>query len=215
MPGALISFEGGEGCGKSTQLTRLATRLRAAGWEAIEVSEPGSTAIGFRIRNLLLHAEEGRELDARTELLLFAASRAQLVQQVVKPALKRGAIVLSDRFTDSTVVYQGMARGLDLAFIESLNRFAADGLRPDLTFLLDLELAASQARLLRRVRPVGLKDRMEALPPSFFEKVREGYLRLARAEPQRFCVIDAGRKRDEIEEEIWKVVHGFLCRRSP
>jgi dTMP kinase len=214
MPGALITFEGGEGCGKSTQLTRLATRLRAAGWETIEVSEPGSTAVGVQIRNLLLHTEEGRELDARTELLLFAASRAQLVQQVVKPALRRGVIVLSDRFTDSTVVYQGIARGLDLAFIESLNAFAADGLRPDLTFLLDLDLPASQTRLLRRVRPIGLKDRMESLPPSFFEKVREGYLRLAREEPQRFCVIDASRKRDEIEEEIWKIVHGFLCPRS-
>jgi dTMP kinase len=211
MPGELITFEGGEGCGKSTQLSRLAGRLRAAGWEAIEVSEPGSTAVGFQIRNLLLHAEAGQELDARTELLLFAASRAQLVQQVIKPALAHGAIVLSDRFTDSTVVYQGVARGIDLAFIESLNRFAADGLRPDLTFLLDLDLPTSQARLLRRVRPVGLKDRMESLPPSFFEKVREGYLRLARAEPQRFWVIDASRKRDEIEEEIWKIVHGFLC----
>lgn len=213
--GALITFEGGEGCGKSTQLTRLAARLRAADRETIEVSEPGSTAVGIQIRNLLLHAEEGRELDARTELLLFAASRAQLVQQVIKPALRRGAIVLSDRFTDSTVAYQGIARGLDLAFIRSLNEFAADGLRPDLTFLLDLDLPASQTRLLRRVRPVGgPKDRMESLPPSFFEKVRNGYLRLAREEPRRFCVIDASRKRDEIEEEIWKIVHGFLCHRS-
>jgi dTMP kinase len=160
----------------------------------------------------LLHAKEGRELGARAELLLFAASRAQLVQQVVKPALTRGAIVLSDRFTDSTVVYQGIARGLDLAFIGSLNTFAADGLRPDLTFLLDLDLPASQTRLLRRVRPAGLKDRMESLPPAFFEKVREGYLRLAREEPERFCVVDASRKRDEIEEEIWKITHGFLCR---
>jgi dTMP kinase len=110
------------------------------------------------------------------------------------------------------VVYQGIARGLDLAFIESLNAFSADGLRPDLTFLLDLDLPASQTRLLRRVRPVGLKDRMESLPPAFFEKVREGYLRLAREEPERFCVIDANGKRDEIEEEIWKIAHGFLCR---
>lgn len=214
MPGTLITFEGGEGCGKSTQVTRLAARLRAAGRETVEVSEPGSTAVGCRIRNLLLHAEEGYELDARTELLLFAASRAQLVQQVVKPALARGAIVLADRFTDSTVVYQGTARGLDPAFIDALNRFAADKLRPDLTFLLDLDLAAAQARLLRRVRPVGHKDRMESQPPCFFEKVREGYLRLARGEAHRFCVIDGSRKRDEIEEEIWKIVHGFLRPRS-
>ena len=214
MPGALITFEGGEGCGKSTQSARLAARLRAAGREAVEVSEPGSTAVGFQIRNLLLHADEGQELDARTELLLFAASRAQLVQQVVKPALRRGATVLSDRFTDSTLVYQGIARGLELSFIRSLNEFAADGLRPDLTFLLDLDLAASRVRLLRRVRPAGLKDRMESLPAAFFEKVREGYLRLAREEPDRFCVIDASRKRDELEEEIWNRTHGFLCRRS-
>jgi dTMP kinase len=185
-----------------------------AGSEAIDVSEPGSTAVGSHIRNLLLHAREGFELAARTELLLFAASRAQLVQQVVKPALERGTIVLSDRFTDSTVVYQGMARGLDLAFIRSLNDFATEGLRPDLTFLLDLDLPTSQGRVLRRVRPVGLRDRLESLPPAFFEKVRAGYLRLARDEPERFCVIDASGKPDEIEEAIWKVIHGFLCRRS-
>jgi dTMP kinase len=215
MPGALITFEGGEGCGKSTQLARLAARLRADGRKVLEVSEPGSTAIGLQIRNLLLHAKEGRELDPRAELLLFAASRAQLVQQAIKPALGLGTVVLSDRFTDSTIVYQGVARGLDLAFIESLNDFATGGVRPDLTFLFDLDLPISQARLLRRVRPVGsVKDRIESLAPAFFEKVREGYLQLACKEPERFCVIDAGRRPDEIEAQIWEITDGFLCRRS-
>ena len=210
MPGILITFEGGEGSGKSTQLSRLAARLLAAGREVVTVSEPGTTAVGLQIRELLLHAKEGREMHPKAELLLFAASRAQLMEEVIKPALARAAVVLSDRFTDSTIVYQGRARRVDLEFIHALNAFTTDDLRPHLTILFDLDVSTAQARMRRRVRPVGAYDRMEALPVSFFQTVREGYLELARAEPERFRVVNAARRPEEVEEEIWGVIRGLL-----
>jgi dTMP kinase len=210
MPGILITFEGGEGTGKSTQLNRLAARLRAAGREVVAVNEPGTTPVGVQIRDLLLHAKEGREMHPRAELLLFAASRAQLMQEVVKPALSRAAVVISDRFTDSTVVYQGVARGLDLAFIHALNAFTTENVRPHLTILFDLDLPTAQARLRRRVRPVGTFDRMEALPTPFFQRVREGYLELARVEPERFRVVNAARRPEKVEEEVWEATRGLF-----
>lgn len=146
----------------------------------------------------------------KTELLLFAASRAQLMEEVVKPALARAAVVLSDRFTDSTVVYQGRARGLDLEFIHALNAFATGNVRPHLTLLFDLDLLTAQARLRRRVRPVGAYDRMEALPASFFQSVREGYLELARMEPERFRLVNAVPPPEQVEEKVWEVTRGLF-----
>jgi dTMP kinase len=174
------------------------------------VHEPGFTEIGLAIRRLLLHARAGDSMRSETELLLFAASRAQLVGQTIRPAIEKGLVVVSDRFYDSTTVYQGIGRGLDLTFIKALNEFAAGGCKPDVTFLLDLDVAVSRARQLRRVRPVGQQDRMERLSDEFFEQVRRGYLKIARAEPDRLKIIDASGTEDQVEEAIWDEIDGIL-----
>jgi dTMP kinase len=174
------------------------------------VHEPGYTQIGSAIRQLLLYAKEGSSMRDETELLLFAASRAQLVGEVVRPALERGLIVVSDRFYDSTTVYQGIGRGLDVKFIKLLNEFTVGACYPDRTFLLDLDVEESRVRQMRRVRPVGRQDRMEQLTREFFERVRRGYLELARAEPDRVKVIDASRPEDQVEEAIWNEINGLL-----
>lgn len=145
-----------------------------------------------------------------TELLLFGASRAQLVGEVIRPALMSGKIVVCDRFSDSTTVYQGIARGLSAKFIDRLNSFVTGGLKPALTILLDLDSATARQRRLRRVRPVGSSDRMEAQTEEFFEKIRAGYLEVARREPVRIRVIDAARTEDEVEAAIWNEIHGLL-----
>jgi dTMP kinase len=209
MPGLFITFEGGEASGKSTQVKRLERRLERTGRKVLTVHEPGYTQIGSAIRQLLLHANEGSSLRDETELLLFAASRAQLVGEVVRPALERGLVVISDRFYDSTTVYQGLGRGLDMAFIKSLNEFAVRACKPVRTFLLDLDVQESRVRQMRRVRPVG-QDRMERLTKDFFERVRRGYLEIAREEPDRVKVIDASRTEDEVEEAIWTSIDGLL-----
>src|SRR6478672_5558083 len=159
MPGLFLTFEGGEASGKSTQVKRLERRLERSGRRSLTVHEPGYTRIGSAIRQLLLHASDGSLMRNETEVLLFAASRAQLVGEVVRPALEKGLVVVSDRFYDSTMVYQGMGRGLDLGFIRSLNDFAVGACHPDRTFLLDLEVEESRVRQMRRVRPVGREDR--------------------------------------------------------
>jgi len=210
MPGLFITFEGGEASGKSTQVKRLERRLARTGRKVLTVHEPGHTEIGSAIRQLLLHANEGRLMRNETELLLFAASRAQLVGEVVRPALERGLVVVSDRFYDSTTVYQGIGRGLDVTFIKSLNEFVVGACNPDRTFLLDLDVEESRVRQMRRVRPVGRKDRMEQLTKDFFERVRRGYLELARQEPDRVKVIDAARTEDQVEEAIWNEINGLL-----
>jgi dTMP kinase len=147
---------------------------------------------------------------SETELLLFAASRAQLVRETIWPALQKGSVIVSDRFYDSTTVYQGIGRGLDLPFIKALNEFVVGECKPDRTFLLDLDVPVSRARQLRRVRPVGQQDRMERLSDEFFEKVRRGYLEIARAEPERVKIIDASRTEDQVEEAIWHEIDGVL-----
>jgi dTMP kinase len=210
MPGLFVTFEGGEGCGKSTQVRRLAHRLEKRGRRVLAVHEPGFTEIGLAIRRLLLHAEAGDSMRSETELLLFAASRAQLVGQTIRPAIEKGLVVVSDRFYDSTTVYQGIGRGLDLTFITALNEFVAAGCKPDVTFLLDLDVGVSRARQLRRVRPVGQQDRMERLSDEFFEQVRRGYLEIARAEPDRLKIIDASGTEDQVEEAIWNEIDGIL-----
>jgi dTMP kinase len=210
VPGLFVTFEGGEACGKSTQLSRLVRRLEKLNRPVLAVYDPGSTEVGAAIRQLLLHAKPGDSMRSETELLLFAASRAQLVGETIRPALKKGSVVVSDRFYDSTTVYQGFGRGLDLAFVRALNEFVAHGCRPDRTFLLDLDVAISRSRQLRRVRPVGQQDRMERLSDDFFEKVRHGYLKIAEAEPDRVKIVDASGTEDQVEEAIWSEIHGLL-----
>jgi dTMP kinase len=208
--GVFITFEGSEGCGKTTQIQRLATRLEQSGQPVLLTREPGGTPLGETIRHLLKFADEGRDMVPEAELLLFAASRAQLVRRVIEPALRAGTWVIADRFMDSTTVYQGVARRLDHAAVRFVNDFAVGDLCPDLTFLLDIDTAETHRRLLRRPRPVGAPDRMEQMPPAFYEAVRQGYLTLARDEPKRFRVIQAGRSMEAIEEEVWDHVAGLM-----
>jgi dTMP kinase len=210
MPGLFVSFEGGEACGKSTQVARLIRKLESLEHQVLSIREPGSTQAGEAIRNLLLHSDQGISLTPAAELLLFGASRAQLIEEVIRPALKGGKIVVADRFSDSTTVYQGIARGLELKFIRELEEFVCAGLRPAITFLLDLDLETIRNRRLRRVRPVNAPDRIEELPLEFHGKVREGYLRLAREFPERIKVIDAARPIDEVEAAIWKEINAIL-----
>jgi dTMP kinase len=210
MPGLFVSFEGGEACGKSTQVARLVEKLESVGRQVIAIREPGSTRAGEAIRNLLLHSEQGLTLTPAAELLLFGASRAQLIEEVIRPALHAGKIVLADRFTDSTTVYQGIARRIGLKFIREMEEFVCAGLRPAVTFLLDLDLETIRNRRLRRVRPVNSPDRMEELPPEFHQKVREGYLQLAREFPERIKIVDAARSADEVEAAIWKEIDAIL-----
>lgn len=205
--GILISFEGSEGCGKSTQLRLLRARLEGAGRRVELMREPGGTAIGESIRHLLQHAPEGAAMTDETELLLFAASRAQLVREKIRPLLEQGAVVLLDRFLDSTTVYQGVARGLPPDSVAAINAFAVGGTLPRLTFLLDMEAAAAHERITQAGRDL---DRIESQPPAFFEKVRRGYLDLAAAQPDRIHVLDATQSPDDLHERIWSLVAAQL-----
>lgn len=194
-----ISFEGPEGCGKSTQLQLLAQTLRSQGREVITVREPGATVLGEGVRHLLL--DPGPEpIDPLAELLLFCASRAQLVQQVIRPALAAGAIILADRFLDSTTVYQGLARGLGAQRVEQAHQLTLGDTRPALTLLFDLPVTASFARITQRGH--GL-DRIEQEHSSFHEAVRQGYLDLAAAEPQRFRILDATAPIEDLAREVF------------
>lgn len=213
MPGLFITFEGGEGSGKTTQLKTLLAHLRSAGRDVVETRDPGGTPIGKQIRELLLDRENA-EMAPAAELLLYEASRAQLVYEVIRPALSRGRIVLCDRFTDSTVAYQGYGRGLDLALIGRLNALATEGLRPDLTFLLDLDPAAGLARATQRVTERQERhDRIEVEVLAFHRRVRSGYQAIAAAESERVIVLDASRGMGEIAGHIRRRVDGLL--RSP
>ncbi len=204
--GAFITFEGSEGCGKSTQAKRLAARLEEIGVPVLITREPGGTAIGEKIRDLLQFAPESLAMTPETELLLFEASRSQLVREIIRPALEQGTVVISDRFFDSTTVYQGVARKLDPEIVEKLNDFAVGADRPDLTIVLEVDIATARERMLRRVRPVQAIDRMEQEPLEFYERVCEGYRELARREPARIRLLDGSRSPDEIESEIWREV---------
>jgi dTMP kinase len=208
--GAFITFEGSEGCGKSTQVLRLAARLEQQGIRTLVTREPGGTAIGEKIRDLLQFAPESFAMTPETELLLFEASRAQLVRETIAPALRQGTVVLSDRFFDSTTVYQGVARKLAPEIVQTLNAFAIGDARPDVTFILDIDVETARQRMLRRVRPVEVKDRMEQEPIEFYERVCEGYRELARKEPGRFIVIDGAQSADAIEEQIWNSVQSKI-----
>lgn len=201
--GFLLSFEGSEGCGKSTQIRLLKERLENSGRHVVVLREPGGTEIGESIRHLLQHAKEGRAMTIETELLLFAASRAQIVREKIRPLLEKGAFVILDRFLDSTTVYQGHARGLPLESVNAINRFAIGGTLPHLTLLLDLDTQAAWQRIHATGREL---DRMESQPVEFFEKVRQGYLQVAAAEPDRIKVIDAAASPEEVHEAIWSLL---------
>ena len=206
--GRLVSFEGPEGSGKSTQISRLAAHFQKTHREVITTREPGGTEIGEQIRNIIVHNSRGDEMCAETELLLFTAARAQLVREVIAPALLRGAIVLSDRFLDSTTVYQGIARNLAADPVSQINRFAVGNVMPDLTVFLDVPEEVSLARLKQRA--TDLPDRMERENVDFYKKVREGYLLLARGMPERFIVVDGTKPEDAIEKKIWSEVQTRL-----
>lgn len=210
MTGRFITFEGPEGCGKSTQVKRLKAFLEERGLEVVCTREPGGTATGEAIRNILQHDVSGEDLSDECELLLFAASRAQMMDRVILPALARGAWVVCDRFTDSTLAYQGYGRGMSLEDLHGINDFAIEGVRPDLTFLLDIPLEVSAARLNKRFADLGEKaDRFEKLDDAFHERVRLGYLELAVQNPDRFCVVDGTQSIDEVTELVFGQVRGL------
>lgn len=198
--GTIISFEGSEGSGKSSQIGRLASFLEKEGRSVIVTREPGGTEIGEEIRHLLKHSAHGKEMCPETELLLFAASRAQLVRQVIEPALEEGKIILCDRFLDSTTVYQGVARNLSKDPVNVINNFAVGNFMPDLTVILDVPAEVGLDRVRRRVSD--LPDRMEEENIQFYRMVREGYLVLAKSLPERFLVVDGTRDEEAIEAEI-------------
>ena len=208
--GLFITFEGSEGCGKSTQIRRLAERLNQAGIPLLLTREPGGTPIGEEIRHLLQFSKANAAMKPETELLLFTASRAQIVRELIEPALAAGTIVIADRFMDSTTVYQGVARRIDPAAVGFVNAFAVGNCRPDITLVLDLDGPAARERMQLRETPCGQIDRMEQEPPEFYEKVRNGYLRLAKEEPERFRVIDASGSIEVIEAEIWNHLEARL-----
>jgi dTMP kinase len=202
--GKLISFEGSEGSGKSTQIALLAAHFQKEGRDVVTVREPGGTEIGEQIRNIIVHNSKGDEMCAETELLLFAAARAQLVREVIAPALMRGAIVLSDRFLDSSTVYQGIGRNLAADPVNQINRFAVGNVMPDLTIVIDVPTEVSLARLKQRASD--LPDRMERENVDFYHKVREGYLVLAKGMSDRFVVVDGTLTQDAIQKKIWAAV---------
>jgi dTMP kinase len=201
-----ITFEGGEGCGKSTQSKRLYRRLLKLAVPAILIHEPGVTALGKKISRILKWSDNRNiNISPLAELLLFNVSRVQLVTEVIKPALEKGTVVVCDRFADSTTAYQGYGRGLDMAAVADANRIGTQGITPDLTVLLDIPAAEG----LKRKK--GKKaDRFEIENIGFHERVREGYSKLAKAEPKRWLVIDAQKGKEEISRIIWQKVRQLL-----
>ena len=207
--GLFISLEGPEGGGKTTQARLLATELRGMGYMVLLTREPGGTAIGDRIRAVLLD-QESAEMDPRAEILLYSASRAQHVCERIRPALASGQIVISDRYADSTLAYQGYGRGLDLDTLRAITLFATDGLQPDLTLCLDI---APVKGLERRRQGRGEWNRLDAETLAFHQRTRQGYLELAQCEPERWVVIDAGRPAEAVHAEIKAFIRPWLADR--
>jgi len=200
-----ITLEGPEGSGKSSQLPDLAEFLRGQGWDVLTTREPGGTPIGDQIRQILMRLDN-QELHPRTEILLFLASRAQLVEQVIKPALREGKLVLSDRFGDSTLAYQGYGHGIDLATLRAMLAFATDNLKPDLTLLLDVDVEIG----LQRKRKEDEWNRLDAYELAFHQRVRDGYHELCRQEPERWRVIDAMQPKEAVQIALRQAVLQFL-----
>ena len=197
-----ITFEGGEGCGKSVQARALYERLSQSAIPAVLTHEPGGTPLNKKIRQWLKEAEN-TGISPLAELLLFNASRTQLIDEVIRPQLEKGKVVICDRYADSTIAYQSYGRGLDLETVAATNDIATGGLKPDLTILLDISAEEGLARKQRR-------DRFEQEDITFHQRVREGYLKLAKEEPQRWLVIDAKQGKEKIAEIIWKKISQLL-----
>ena len=213
--GLFITFEGIEGSGKSTQAAQLADFLEANSVPYILTREPGGTALGEKIRSLLI-SPENKDMDDLAEVFLFAAARRQHVCQLIKPSLSDGMTVICDRFADATMAYQGYGRGLNPDDIKHINDLCLWGVKPDITFLIDVDVDLSFERMRRRCAEKGQElDRLERLDRDFFMRVREGYLNLARTYPERFCVLDGSRTPEDIGEEIVKTVFPQLLRRMP
>jgi dTMP kinase len=203
LPGRFIVLDGPEGAGKTTQVERLVRWLRDGGRQATAVHDPGSTPVSERIRDILLDRRLP-EMDVRTEVFLYMASRAEMVARIIRPALGVGLVVVSDRFISSTAAYQGAAGGIAAPVIWELGRVACGGIEPDLTVILDLPVEAGFARLVRQ------RDRIESKDRSYHEKVREGFLSMARARPDRFAVVDAQRPPDEVARAVQEAVARVL-----
>ena len=204
-PGILITFEGGEGCGKSTQARLLYQKLQQNKIASLLTQEPGGTLLGNKIRTVL-KVKGDLTISPLSELFLFSACRAQLIQDVIGPALASGQVVVCDRFSDSTVVYQGLARGLDLSLIDSINAAATGGLKPDVTILLDV---LPEQGLQRKKK--GHQDRFDSEGISFHRKIREGYLKLAAKEPARWLVLQAGLPIDRLSQLTWEHIRPLIA----
>jgi len=199
--GFFLSFEGIEGTGKSTQARLLFERLREKGFDAVLTEEPGGTKIGRKIRELLLSPDH-QEMTPLTELLLYFASRTQHLAQVIIPAVNRGAVVITDRFTDSTIAYQGYGRGIALHLLHSLDNIATEGMQPDITLLLDLDVETG----LSRNRGINKTDRLELEDIGFHKRVRNGFLELAAQQPERIKLIDASLEKEEVRKRVLDLV---------
>ena len=210
MSGRFITFEGGEGCGKSTQVRPLREALESVGVEVTLTREPGGTRLAELVRGLLKDELEDPPCD-RAELLLFLAARAQLVRNVIRPALAAGKWVVSDRFSDSTFAYQGYGRGLPLVELRLMNDFACEGLKSDLTLLLEADAVTAARRMRSREATTGtVADRIELAGDAFHTRLRDGFRSLAAAEPGRIVTIDASGSVEQVREEVWKSVKRFL-----
>jgi dTMP kinase len=209
MRGYFITFEGTEGSGKSTQIEILARHLIRHGHKVVTTREPGGTAFGEQIRRVLLSVKNHR-LDPRAELFLYLASRTQHLEEVILPAMKKGKIVLCDRFSDATVAYQGFGRRLDMKVVRTAVGYAAKGLSPDLTLLLDLDVRLG----LARVKDRGRSNRLDREQREFHQRVRVGYLRLARSESGRIKIVEASQSPREVAEHIQKIVDRYLVGRG-
>lgn len=195
--GLFITFEGADGCGKTTQLMLLAKYLQSKGCEVVVTREPGARGLGEKIREILLNYDG--EVSSQAEAFLFLADRAQHIDVIVNPAVQSGKIVLCDRHTDSSVAYQGYGRGLDIERIDTLNNIATGGKKPDMTYVFDIDIDTSMTRVGQE------KDRMESAGKEFFNRVRKGYLKIAQKEPQRVKVVDATKSIEEIHSEVVKL----------
>ena len=204
--GKFITFEGGEGCGKSTQIKRVVASLQASGRSVLVLREPGGTEIGEQIRHILQYSKKSIGMVPETELLLFCASRAQLVREIIQPELAAGKIVIADRFFDSTTVYQGVGRKLDSTAVKFINEFAIGNCRPDLTLVIDLDPRIG----LERARGRELFDRMENQSLDFYDRVRQGYLALAKQEPARIKVVDGNQSLTAIEQQILELLRHVI-----
>lgn len=204
MAGLFITFEGPEGAGKSTQLTRLVQTLQERGLTVTVTREPGGTPLGTRVREVLL--DPALDMHPLPEFLLYSASRAQLVQDVIRPALSRGETVVCDRYFDSSLAYQGAGRGLPLELLRGITQEVTGGLNPDLTLLLDLDPEIGLERAAARGQP----DRLERADLAFHQRVRQGFLQLARQEPGRFVVLDAASTPDAVQQQVWAAVQKQL-----